>query len=291
MNNQSLLVTGASGHLGRLVLNELLARDPSTRIVATTRHPGSLLGVAAKGVEVRYADFDDPASLTTAFRGASRALLVSTDALGTPGQRITQHATAIIALVAAGVEHIVYTSLPNPHGTPVVLGPDHAATEANLLASGIGYTILRNNLYADYLVPSLTEAVASGQYVNARGSGRIAWVTRQDCAGAAAGALVAASGKAVLDVTGPAPLSSSDVAELVSELAQKPVVHVSRSKEELRASMVGRGTPEALAALFTSLDDGVEKGLFANVSDTVQRYAGRAPMSVRAFLANSPLAR
>ncbi|HET9959993.1 MAG TPA: SDR family oxidoreductase [Polyangiaceae bacterium] len=291
MVNQTLLVTGASGHLGRLALGELLGRSPSSHLVATTRHPNSLADLAAKGVEVRYADFDDPASLEIAFRGLSRALLVSTDALATPGQRITQHTTAIRALLNAGAEHIVYTSLPNPHGTPVLLGPDHAATEANLLASGIEYTILRNNIYADYLVPSLTEAVATGKYVNARGTGKVAWVTRQDCAGAAAGALVAARGRAVLDVTGPEPLSSADVAEIAAELAKKPIVHVSVSKEELKTAMLERGTPQPLAALFTSLDDGVEKGLFANVTDTVQRYAGRAPLSVRSFLATSALAR
>jgi NAD(P)H dehydrogenase (quinone) len=291
MSSPSLLVTGASGHLGRLAVGELLARSPSTHIVATTRRPDSLADIAARGVEVRRADFDDPASLEGAFRGASRALLVSTDAFGTPGQRIAQHATAIRALVAAGAEHIVYTSLPNPNGTPVLLGPDHAATEASLLASGVDYTILRNNIYADYLVPSLVEAVTSGKYVNARGAGRIAWVAREDCAGTAAGALVTARGKAVLDVTGPEPLSSTDVAEIASELTKKPIVHVSVSSEELEAAMIGRGTPEPLANLFASLDDGVEKGLFANVTDTVQRYAGRAPTSVRAFLAKSALAR
>ena len=143
----TLLVTGATGHLGQRVLHHLVdtLRVPGNRIIATTRKPESLSAWAVKGVVVRTADFENTASLTDAFRGARRLLLISTDAIDRPGRRLAQHKNAIDAAVQAGVSHVVYTSMPEPEGSPVVFAPDHAGTEAALAASTLpGWTVLRN---------------------------------------------------------------------------------------------------------------------------------------------------
>jgi NAD(P)H dehydrogenase (quinone) len=281
----TLLVTGASGHLGRRVVELLLERGAGP-IVATTRNPASLADLAARGVDVRKADFEDTASLAAAFRGVERALLVSTDALDRPGRRLAQHRAAITAMSQAGVKHAVYTSLPNPYaGSPVIIADDHRLTEEALAASPLDFTILRNNLYTDLMLQSLPAAVASGTLFDARGAGKAAFVTREDCARAAAGALAEGrAGRHTLDVTGPAAVSSAEVAALLTEFTGRQVAHVSLPPEEFAKAMTAHGLPAPVAALLASFDVAIAKGDLASVSDTVQRLGGRAPQSVREFL-------
>ncbi|WP_224367338.1 SDR family oxidoreductase [Hyalangium versicolor] len=285
MSTTPLLVTGASGQLGRRVLELLLARGAGP-IIATTRNPDSLKEFAARGVEVRRADFEDEAGLAQAFRGAGRALLISTDALDRPGRRLAQHQTAIRALKAAGVRHIVYTSLPNPGpNSPVTIAPDHRQTEEAIQASGLDYTFLRNNLYTDLMLHTLPGAIASGQIIDARGKGATAFVTREDCAQAATAALAeASSGRNTLDVTGPESLTSDQVAAIVSEVVGRKIVHVSVPAEALIRGMQEHGLPKVAAELYASFDVAIEKGDLATVTDTVKRLSGRTPQTVREFL-------
>lgn len=283
MSKAPLLVTGASGHLGRQVLSLLLARNAGP-IIATTRQPASLADFAARGVDVRRADFDDPASLAVAFAGAKRALLISTDAVDRPGARLAQHRAAIAAFVTAGVEHVVYTSLPNPVGSATTIAADHAGTEAALAATKLDYTILRNNLYADLLLFSLPNAVATGSLIDARGNGAIAWVTRDDCAAAAAGALLEGAGRTTTDVTGPAAITSAELAAITSRVSGRAVAHVAVPAADLIAGMVAHGMPQPIAELYASFDVSTAKGEYAAVSDTVARFAGRPATTVEAFL-------
>ncbi len=282
------LVTGASGQLGRRVVSNLLERGIApARIIATTRKPESLAALAERGVVVRAADFDDETSLTKAFAGATRALLVSTDALDAPGKRIAQHRAAIRALEAAKVDHVVYTSVPNPYpGSPVAIGQDHLETEQELGRTRLGFTVLRNSLYFDLLLHALPAALTSGDLVDARGDGAAAFVTREDCALAAAAALASDTrGRRIMDVTGPAALTSADVAKLVSDVAKKPIRHVSLSKDALVAGLTAHGFPPAIADVYASFDVAIEKGDFHVVSSTVKELTGNAPESVAAFLA------
>src|SRR5690349_23479575 len=145
----SILVTGASGQLGKRVVELLLERGGGARIIAATRKPEGLAELKARGVEVRAADFNDEASLASAFQGVERALLISTDSLDEPGKRQRQHAAAVKALAAAKVQHVVYTSIINPVGSRITISEDHAATEAELDKSGLSHTVLRNNVYSD----------------------------------------------------------------------------------------------------------------------------------------------
>lgn len=289
-SGKPLLVTGAAGHLGRRVLALLIEQrknDPSVPpLIATTRNPEALADLAAQGVEVRRADFDDEASLTEAFRGAGRALLISTDAVDRPGRRIAQQRAAVRALAAAGVEHVVYTSVTTPvPDSPVLITEDHRLTEEALAASRLDFTVLRNSLYTEYLIETLKGAVASGQLVDARGTGRVGFVTREDCARAAAAALAArTTGRQTLDVTGPEALGSDEVAAILSQLAGRAIPHVTVAPEALVQGLRAHGLPAALAEVLVSFDRGIARGDFAVVSGAVQALTGQAPQSVRTFL-------
>ena len=287
MSTSPILVTGASGHFGRLVLELLLpdGQQKARPIIATTRTPDSLKDFAAKGVDLRRADFEDEAGLIEAFRGAKRALLISTDALDRPGRRLTQQKTAVRALEAAGVEHVVYTSMPDAARSSVLVAPDHAGTEAALAASRLDYTILANNIYADMLFVWLPPALASGKLVDARGEGKMAWVTREDCARVAASVLrEGAPGRRTLDVSGRAALSSKELAAIASDVFARPIEHVSIPLEALIQGMVDHGMPRPVAELYASFDTATARNELARVSDAVQRLTGRAPQSVREYL-------
>jgi NAD(P)H dehydrogenase (quinone) len=284
-NTQTLLVTGASGHLGRRVI-ELLLEANATRIIATTRTPARLADLAARGVEVRQADFDDPAGLVAAFADADRLLLISTDAVMVPGHRIAQHRAAIDAAAQAGVKHVVYTSLTRPEpGSPILIADDHYATEQALAASPLDWTVLRNNVYAEGFLRSLPRAIATGQLVAAGGDGGAGYVTREDCARAAAAALASAqTGRATLDITGPAVVTYHDLAQIVSQISNKPVSYVSISPDMLANGMVQAGLPPALAQMLASFDIGIAQGTLAVATAAVVELTGVVPQSVYDFL-------
>lgn len=280
----TIIVTGASGKLGRRIVQLLLDRG-GDRIIATTRTPAALAEFAARGVDVRRADFDDPASMAAAFTGGDVAVLISTDAVGTPGLRIAQHRAAIHAFQAAGVRHAIYTSVCNPVGSPLAVALDHALTEAALAESKLSFTALRNNIYTDMLMVYLPPAIASGSLVDACGTGRAAFVTREDCAQvAAAVAANPPAGRQTLDVTGPAAVTRDEIAQLASEILGRSIHHVNVPVAALVAGMVEHGMPKPIAELYATFDVGTAQGYLANTADTVQRLTGRAPQSVRDFL-------
>lgn len=284
----TLLVSGASGQLGRRVVELLLeTQTDANSIVATTRTPEKLADFSARGVRVRYADFDNPASLSEAFAGVDRLLLISTDALSVPGQRLNQHRAAIQAAEAAGVSHVVYTSLVKPDPTsPVLLAPDHHGTEQALAASALDWTVLRENIYADTLLFSLARAVQSGTLANASGDGRTAYITREDCARAAAAALASAvGGRRTIDITGPEAVSQADLAALAARISGRPVTYVPLPLATLIAAMVGAGLPQPAAELYASFDTAIAVGRFSEVSNGVEELTGRKPTSVADFLA------
>lgn len=288
-SGQTLLVTGASGHLGRRVLELLLAAG-ETQLIATTRTPEKLADFAARGVQVRAATFDEPDSLRAAFTGAARLLLISTDALGVPGLRERQHSTAIEAAGAAGVKHVIYTSLVNPVNTPITLAPDHAATEAALEASTLGYTVLRNNVYADGLPGMLTQALGmGGKLFSAVGDEKIAYVTREDCARAAAAALAASfEGRRILDVTGPEAISHVELAAIGTAVYGQPITYIPLTVEVMTQQLVQAGLPEPIAQLIVSFDAAGAQGKLNGVSTAVKDLTGQPAMRMADFIASQP---
>jgi NAD(P)H dehydrogenase (quinone) len=282
----TLLVTGASGHFGRRAVELLLEANAGT-IIATTRTPEKLADFASRGVVVRHADFDQPETLATAFAGADRLLLISTDTMDVPGHRIKQHQDAVQAADRAGVRHVVYTSIvkPNPE-SPIVVVPDHHATEQALEASKMGWTVLRNNIYAEVLLGGLINAMKLGALYAAAGDGKTGYVTREDCARAAAAALASDfEGRRVLDITGPEALSQADVAAIASKLVGREINYVALPLQALVDNMVGAGLPRPMAEAYASFDTGIEQGFLNVVSSGVQDLTGRSPIRVADFLA------
>jgi NAD(P)H dehydrogenase (quinone) len=281
----TLLVTGASGQLGHRVVELLLeANVQPSAIIATTRSPEKLTDFAARGVVVRYADFAKPETLVEAFVGAERLLLISLDVLD---GRLPKQLNAVKAAESAGVKHVLYTSLVDPDpSTPVTLAPDHWGTEQALRASSMGWTFLRNNIYADGLVQTLTQAVQLGGLYNAVGDGKIGYVTREDCACAAAAALADNfNGQRVLDISGPEAVTQAELAQIASEISGKSIPYVPLPVEVLKQNLAGVGLPQPIVDLIASFDEAGAQGKLEVVSNTVQALTGRKPMSVADFLA------
>lgn len=286
--SHTILVTGAAGHLGRAVVGHLLdtQKVEAARIVAASRDPAKLADLAARGVAIRKGDFDDAASLESAFAGIDRLLIVSTDALAVPGQRLTQHKTAIAAAVKAGVKHLFYTSMPKPDDSLVSFAPDHLGTEEAVKASGLAYTILRDAWYHDNLLHSLPHNLSTGTWYSASGDGRIATIARDDCARAIAAALASPTtpGDATYTLTGPAALTTDEIAAIAAEVAGKPLKVVRVSDEQLAAGLKGAGIPDFFATVLVSADANTRTGRFDIVTDDFEKLTGAKPQSLKDFL-------
>lgn len=282
--NKTLLVTGASGHLGRVAVEDLLARG-ATRIVAGTRDPAKLTDLAAKGVEVRKIDFDDAASLASGFAGVDRLLIVSTDGIG---KRVAQQTAAIAAAKAAGIAHIVYTSAPAARpNADAGLGVEHFWTEVALGNSGLGFTILRNHMYAENNLADAAHVIASGQLFGLIGDRGTSYVARADLARAAAGALLTAEGNTVEDATGPAAITNVERAAIYTRLTGKPVAAIAITPAQLHAGMVAAGIPEGFAGALVAFQLDAVAGYHGVVTDVVERYSGRKPQTLEAFLSEN----
>ncbi len=294
MSTPKLLVTGASGHLGQRVLCHLIGtlKVQPDRVVATTRSPASLAKWSAHGVDVRAADFDDDGSLVRAFRGADRLLLISTDA-GAPGQRIRQHERAIAAAEQAGARHLIYTSMPEPTTSLVLFAPDHADTEAALHACRIpDWTVLRNHWYFENLLMLLPQVWArAGKWFSAAGDGKMADLTRDDAALAAAHALVGDStGRRIYTISGTEALTTAEQAQAISAVTGRAIERIDVSPDDYLRALVRAGAPESFAQLLVSFDANVAAGRMGTVSDDFRTLTGRSPRLFKDWLAQNRVA-
>lgn len=277
-----LLVTGASGQFGQRVLHHLLDTlgvAPS-HIVAATRKPAALAALAASGVQVVEADFDNAESLDRAFAGIDRLLLISTDALDRPGLRLRQHGAAVAAAEKAGVRHVVYTSMPNPKESIVLFAPDHAGTEDALAASRLpGWTVLRNHWYFENLFMSLPGVLAmGGKWFSAAGEGPLANISRDDLAAAAATVLAGDShGKTTYTLSGAEAFTTAEQAAAIAKALGRPITVIPVPVDDLIQGMVGAGLPLALAQVFASSDMNTAAGHLGRVTDDFRKITGHAP--------------
>lgn len=265
----SLLVTGASGHLGRMTLQHLRrlgAADP----IATSR--------TSSGTQ-RHADFDDPGSLPAAFAGARRMLLISTALSNAGPRRVGQHRNAIDAALKAGVHTIVYTSLLGARED------DHAHTEAMLRDSGMHHVVLRNAYYMDPLRETLAAAAACGELVSAATDGRAAYVSRDDCARAATHALLAPPARQVLDIAGPQALDGADLAAIGSIVFNKPIRFRSVAQASRVDLLTQSGTPPQLARMIAHMETSLDDGAMDSASTDYATLTGRGAHSLEDFLA------
>jgi len=282
--SEKLLVTGAGGKLGAAVV-QYLASAGMTDVIAGSRDP-ALLNVPG-GYETRRVDFDDPDSLEKGFAGVARALIISTHRIDVPGLRVKQHLAAVEAARAAGVRHILYTSMLNPKGSLIPFAPDHLETEAAIERTGLDYSILAVSWYADNLLGTVSGALASGKWVTSAGDGRINYIPRDDVARAAAAALASRSGvRERLNITGPAALTIAEIAAIVSRLGAAPVEVIQVSDAERAQGARSAGVPEPFVPLIVATDANIRAGNFDVESDAVERLTGKPATSVEAFLAS-----
>ncbi|WP_432838630.1 NAD(P)H-binding protein [Dactylosporangium sp. CA-092794] len=280
----SLVVTGASGHLGRRTAELLLETggvDPAD-VVLVTRSPEKLADLAARGAVVRCGDFASPDTLRAAFVGARRVLLISIDA---GSDRVDRHAAAIGAATTAGAELIAYTSYPNPDSgrNPASVVPDHAATEAAILSSGVPYVLLRNAIYSEYVGSfSSQPPLTAGAFVHNFGDGASAYVSREDCAAAAA-AVLAGSGEhanKIYDIAGPEAMTGADLAALYTSVGRVEVAAVAVDDATWIADAVAHGLPEQAARNVASFGRAIREGALNQRTGDVERLTGRRPISV-----------
>lgn len=275
-----IVVTGASGQLGRLVIEALLKKLPANEIVAAVRHPEKVADLAARGVQVRLADYDQPASLATAFKGADKLLLISASEVG---RRLPQHRAVIEAAKAAGVGLLAYTSILHADVSPLPLAAEHQETEALIRASGLPAVILRNGWYSENYLAGIPAALQYGVVLGSAGEGRIASAARADYAEAAAAALMLDNqvGR-IYELAGDEAYTLADLAREISQQSGKAVAYQNLPESEFKAALLGAGLPEGLATLLAESDIGASKGGLFDDGRQLSRLIGRPTTALAA---------
>jgi NAD(P)H dehydrogenase (quinone) len=272
-----IVVTGATGKLGRLAVEHLLDRGvPAREIVAAGRAVERIADLAARGVAVVAADYDDPASLDLAFAGADRLLLISSSAVG--GRR-SQHRNAVDAAVRAGIGFIVYTSIANVRRSTLVLAPEHLETELMIEASGIPHAFLRHSWYLENYADQVPSYLAHG-ITGAAGVGRVSPATRSDYAEAAAAVVSGADLTSRAYELGGGAFTLAELAATVSEAAGRPVAYRDLPVAAYRDMLVGAGVPEGAAAVYADADRGIAQGELYVDQRVLADLIGHAPTTL-----------
>jgi len=270
----TLVITGATGHLGRLVVESLLARGTAASdIVATGRNVDALSDLAAQGVAVAELDYAKPETVAAAVKPGDTLLLVSGSE---PGSRLPLHLATIDAAKAAGVARIVYTSVLGATTSPLVLAPDHKATEEALVASGVPFTILRNGWYTENYVGEIDKGRETGAITASVGDGRLASASRKDYADAAAAVLTTEGHEgAVYELSGDEAWTFDDLAAAIGELVGREVVYNRLTPDEHAALLTSFGLDEGTVGFVVALDGNIRDGLLAGTSGDLSRLIGR----------------
>lgn len=266
-------ITGASGQLGRLVIDELLTRAVSAGdVIAVARTPGKATDLANRGVQVRKGDYSQPATLNEALTGVDRLLLVSSSE---PGHRVAQHTNVIEAARAAGASRIVYTSILNADHTSNPLAGEHQDTERALRESGVPFTLLRNGWYTENYTDQLGQYLQRGEILGAAAGGRISAATRKDYAAAAGSALLQdEEGNRTYELGGPA-FDLSELARVISEITGTPVTYRDLPIEEYASSLQQAGLDGETAQFVAALDASIARGELETESQDLARLLGR----------------
>lgn len=282
----TVAVTGAAGQLGARVAAQLLEILEPEELILVTRRPETLSAFAQRGVAVRRADFDEPATLEPAFAGADRLLLVSSTHESTP-RRVRQHTDAVAAAAAAGVGHVVFTSMPkvdsgHPTGEYAL---EYLESEQMLKASGLDWTILQNAPYAEYLVGRFALALLRGGLPSNAGQGQMAPVSNDDCA-AVAVAVLTGDGHAgrTYVVTGPELYTQAQLAALVTEVTGRPLPLLELDDDAMRVRAAQDGIPDPMPMFLSRHLKAVRLGYFNDQTTVVADLTGRPPRPLRDVL-------
>jgi len=268
-----IAITGASGQLGRLVIEQLLSSTPANELIAVVRDPAKVEDLAQRGVQVRRADYGDAAALRTAFQGAGKLLLISSSEIG---QRVAQHAAVIEAAKQAGVQQMVYTSLLHADRSPLGLATEHLATEKLLAQSGLDYVLLRNGWYSENYLAALPAAFEHGVFIGSAGEGKISAAPRADYAAAAAEVLRRddQAGR-VYELAGDSGWTLTELVTEVNALAGSHLRYQNLSEGDYQAALRGAGLPEGLAAMLADSDSGASKGGLFDDTHQLSQLLGR----------------
>ena len=275
-----IVVTGANGKLGRQVVNFIRNHLPISEIAVSVREPEKAADLSSSGIDVRQADFKDRASVVRAFNGADKVLIISTSA---GSDVVSEHRNAVDAAVEAGVKHIIYTSGTKERISHI--GRVHEQTEKAIIETGLNYTILRNNLYADMLAREVVGAVKTGILSIPAKEGKMTTVTRTDCAAVAA-TVLATNGhqNKIYDITGRESLGWSDIAEIASEIAGKQIEFKPASKDAFRESMLAMGISDFRIDFLLEIYDAYSSGAYNVQSDAVAVLTGRPTTPTKDFI-------
>ncbi|MEU5808114.1 SDR family oxidoreductase [Streptomyces sp. NPDC047718] len=269
----SIVVTGATGALGRLVVEELLKRVPAAEVAVAVRDKAKAEDLAERGVEVRIADYDAPETLADAFRAGDRVLLISGNAVG---HRVPQHTAVIEAAKAAGVAQLAYTGILGGPEADFDLAAEHKVTEQALLDSGLPYTFLRNGWYHENYTAQLAGVLAHGAVVGSAGEGRIASAARADYAAAAAAVLTGEGHlNRIYELSGDTAWSMAEYAAEVSAQSDKEIAYTDLPAEAHLSALTGAGVPEAFAALLVDVDAAISRGSLGHTGGDLARLIGR----------------
>ncbi|MGV9250513.1 SDR family oxidoreductase [Streptomyces sp. NPDC003697] len=268
----SIVVTGATGRLGRLVVEQLLEKVPADHVTAVVRTPEKAADLAERGVRLAVADYNAPETFDGLFSAGDKVLLISGSEVG--GDRVRQHKVVIDAARAAGVALLAYTSAP---GTlQAALADDHRGTEQALLASGLPYTLLRNGWYHENYTEQLAPVLAHGAVVQAAGEGRISSAARADYAAAAVAVLTGEGHEnATYELGGDEAWSFAEFAAELSRQTGREIAYRPVSVEEYQGVLTGAGLPGPLAAVLAGVDASIERGELVVTSGDLSRLAGR----------------
>lgn len=275
----TIAVTGATGHLGRLAVDALLRRGvPAADLVAVVRDPAKAADLAAKGVQIRRADYADRTALEAALVGVDKLLLISGSEVGS---RLPQHTNIVDAARSAGVGFIAYTSVLHADTSPLSLAPEHKATEELLAASGIDHALLRNGWYWENYTTDLAGTVERGVLAGAGGDGRLAAASRADYADAAAAVLLAEgqAGK-VYELGGDERLTLAELAAKIAEASGRAVVYSDLPEDQFRGVLEAGGLPAVFAAMLANSDAGIKSGALDTTSGDLQALIGRGSTPV-----------
>jgi NAD(P)H dehydrogenase (quinone) len=269
-----IAVTGATGHLGRLVVTGLLdAGVPAGEVVAVVRTPEKAADLAASGVQVRQADYTDEAALAQALTDVDRLLLVSGSEVG---QRVAQHTNVLQAAKGAGVQLVVYTSAPKADDTPLPLAPEHIATERLIADFGLQAVVLRNNWYLENYDQQIRQAAETGELSGSSGEGRIAAATRADFAAATVAVLTAEQPQpGIVELGGDQAFTLAELAATVAAQTGQEVTYRDLTTEEHVSSLLAAGLPEGTAQFVVGLDQSIAQGALDTGSTALSQLTGR----------------
>ena len=269
----TIAVTAATGQLGTLVVDALLARTTPDQIVAIMRDAAKAEPLAAKGVDVRIASYDDTAALEAALAGIDRVLLISGNEFG---KRTQQHRNVIDAAIANDVSRVVYTSAPQVDTSSLPVAPEHLETEQYLVSTAVDHVVLRNNWYHENYASAVETAAATGSVLTSAGDGRVASAARQDFAEAAAVVLTADGPvKRVYELAGDVAWTQDDLAAALSEVVGKPVEVANVSADEQSAILTSVGLDAGLIGFITGVDAGIRQGDLELATGELSSLIGR----------------